>query len=65
MNNEPLVCSQCGSDEVEQLMWVNPNTNEIGGVLSDPLERDDCWCKKCEDKYKLITQSEFEKQHNA
>lgn len=44
-----LYCAECGSGEVEVRMWVNPNTDEIGGDCNSPLEEEDCWCKNCED----------------
>lgn len=38
-----LVCSRCGSDEVEVRMWVNPNTKEIGA----DCDCGEAWCNNC------------------
>ena len=46
------VCSNCGSNHVEQSHWVNINTNEIGGTTGDGVE--DLWCNGCEDHHKTI-----------
>ena len=54
-----LYCSECGSDEVEMKMWVNPNTDEIGGECSDTSEEEDCWCKNCEENVQLKTLKEL------
>ena len=40
-----LVCSCCGSDNVQVSMWVNPNTKIIG----DSNEASDDWCEDCQD----------------
>jgi hypothetical protein len=60
-NKSTTVCSECGSEEVETLMWVNPNTNEIGGTLSEG-EAQDNFCKLCQSHNKLITLEEYQKQ---
>ncbi|HPC10137.1 MAG TPA: hypothetical protein PLN85_03600 [archaeon] len=47
MENTILVCSECGSEDIEVKTWVNPNTNEIGDVVSN--EEEDCWCNDCQE----------------
>ncbi len=54
-----LYCSECGSNDVEVKMWVNPNTDRIGGECSTPLEEEDCWCYNCEEHTKLKTLKEL------
>ncbi len=54
-----LYCTDCGSDEVEVIMWVNPNTYEIGEDYNCPPEVEDCWCKNCEEHVQLKTLKEL------
>lgn len=54
-----IVCSECGSEDVQNKMWVNSNTNVIDG--SATLDDDDCYCKDCQAHTKLISQTEWEK----
>lgn len=39
---DTLYCSKCGSSDVEERVWVNPNTDEIS--YNDSVEEEDCWC---------------------
>lgn len=41
-----LVCEECGSQEIQTLMWVNPNTDELNGELSCEDENNN-WCEVC------------------
>ncbi len=41
------VCSDCGSTNVQTKRWVDLNTNEVKGEVSDG-ESDDNWCEGCE-----------------
>jgi len=41
---EIWVCPDCGSEDVEEGRWVNVNTGEVAGGVSD----DDYYCNKCE-----------------
>ena len=45
------ICSNCGSEQVEQLMWVDLNTREI----KDPQGEDskDYWCRECEGHHRV------------
>ena len=61
-NSNTLYCSECGSDNVETKMWVNANTEEIGGECSDTSVAEDNYCKDCEEHVKLLSlESLFQK----
>ena len=51
-------CKECGSLDVEQKYWVNPNTMEIG----EWCEEDDCWCNHCQEMqpYEVVQTEELE-----
>ena len=38
-------CQECGSENIQVKMWVNPNTNE---VVDDECAEELCWCEECE-----------------
>ena len=44
------LCSNCGSDNVENKNWVNPNT----GVVGTDCEEDEGYCNDCESRGELI-----------
>jgi hypothetical protein len=52
-----LVCEECGSDNIQTLMWVGVNTNEVGD--SGPGETNDNWCNECESHVDFIDEEEF------
>lgn len=54
-----LYCSKCGSLDIETKMWVNPNTEQISGHCSDISEKEDNWCKACEEHTELLTLQEL------
>ena len=54
---DTLYCSKCGSNNVEERAWVNPNTDEIS--YNDSVEEEDCWCGICEEHVELCTLSEL------
>ena len=54
---DTLYCSKCGSSDVEERTWVNPNTREI--IYNDSIEVTDCWCGICEEHVELCTLSEL------
>lgn len=57
---EPLiiwVCEDCGSDDVEEKMWVNSNTQEVTGHCSDDDE--EAYCNNCQSHTGLIPEDEF------
>lgn len=39
------VCAECGSDNIEVLIWQNPNTKKIKGLVYDDNQ---CYCNECE-----------------
>jgi hypothetical protein len=53
-----LVCEECGSSDIQTLMWVNPNTNEVGGELSSEDEEHN-WCKVCEKHTSLTSLEQY------
>ncbi len=38
-----IVCAECGSDDIKEKMWFNPNTAEVFGWDEDDL----CFCNNC------------------
>lgn len=46
-----LVCTNCGSENVQTKYWINPNTKEIFDQISS--EDDDCWCENCKGHHDL------------
>ncbi len=54
---DTLYCPKCGSNNVEERAWVNPNTDEIS--YNDSVEEEDCWCSICEEHVELCTLSEL------
>ena len=63
---ETVKCKRCGSCDVEVRAFVNPNTEEVSSLNNtDALirEREDCWCKDCDDYADLII--EDSKESNA
>lgn len=56
---DTLYCSLCGSSDVEAKMWVNPNNKKIGSMCSDFTEKEDNWCKTCEEHVELLTLSQL------
>ena len=49
-----LVCTNCGSDNVQVRAWVNANTNEYISDCSDG-EDEDNYCADCDGHHKLET----------
>lgn len=51
-------CRECGSTNVEQKYWVNPNTMELGAWC----EEDEVWCNECEEMqpYDVVPIEEME-----
>ena len=51
-----VVCSVCGSDDVQAKVWVKPNENcETTTDFLDEMIREpaDCWCCQCEENQRL------------
>lgn len=51
--NERIVCSVCGSEDIEMVHWVNPNTKEIHELFGSFGESDTSWCHKCDDHVRM------------
>lgn len=52
-----IVCSVCGSSDVQAKVWVKLNENcETTTEFLDEMIREpaDCWCCNCEENQKLI-----------
>lgn len=51
-----VVCSVCGSEDVQAKVWTKPNENFertcdfIDELIAEPA---DCWCCQCEENQKL------------
>lgn len=54
------ICEKCDSDNVEQLQWVNPNTNKLGEIAAG--ERQDSWCNTCDEHTNIIYKEIITKQ---
>lgn len=52
-----IVCSVCGSEDVQAKVWTKPNENFdrtcdfIDELIAEPA---DCWCCNCEENQKLV-----------
>lgn len=53
-------CKECGSIDIEEKWWVNPNTMEI----SDNCEEDECWCNECGDhcRKEIVRTEDYERE---
>jgi hypothetical protein len=61
---EILVCSVCGSTDIEELQWRKVNTGEYVST-SNSNDVEDQWCCNCESHVTFITKEEFEQQHRT
>jgi hypothetical protein len=59
INNE-LVCSHCGSNNVQMLAWVDVNTSEYKHDYCTD-DDDNVWCNICQEHVSLIKHSEYKK----
>jgi len=57
-DNQILVCEECGSQDIQTLMWVNPNNNEIDGELSCENDENN-WCKVCCEHVSLTSLEQY------
>ena len=55
-DEELWVCSECGSLDIEEKMWVKVNTGEI---TDSGDERLNCYCNNCEEHTIQLTLKEF------
>jgi len=53
-------CKECGSIEIEEKWWVNPNTMEIG----NDCEEDECWCNECQEhsRREVVRTEDYERE---
>lgn len=58
--DDPYVCGECGSQDIQTQAWVNPNTHEYIGTTEE--DRDDNWCDECEEHNYFCLKSEFEER---
>lgn len=63
--NDKLVCSDCGSDKVDYLAWVDANTQIFKEPFGPDGDSDNCWCRKCEEHTNLIFEKDFFQNQNA
>ncbi len=54
---DPWRCEECGSTEVEQKVWADPNTLKV--IAWDSAEGNDLWCRNCGAHTKQILESEL------
>jgi hypothetical protein len=48
-----LRCTVCKGTNVEMAMWVNPNTNEVGGDFGTFNYGDNTFCNDCGENHDL------------
>ena len=51
-----LICSHCGSTNVQNKAWVNANTNEFVSDCSDG-NNDDFYCEDCRGNHNLTSKT--------
>lgn len=54
---DPWRCEGCGSLNVQQRSWTNPNNDEF--LHYDDCDRDDYWCEDCEEHEYFVRESEL------
>lgn len=47
-------CKECGSENIQIRMWVNPNTSDIIGDCEDK----ECWCENCKEHTRFFLKKE-------
>lgn len=57
--NDPWRCEGCGSQNVQQRSWTNPNNDDL--LHYDDCDRDDYWCEDCEEHEYFVRESELMK----
>lgn len=53
-----LVCANCGSVDIQNKAWVDPNTGE--SVSDADFDTDDNWCEECSEHHRFCSLSEYE-----
>lgn len=59
------VCSNCGSDQVQTVMWVWVNTDIPDGEYGQPDDLENFWCAGCEEHHALMTEEDFKASNNV
>jgi len=59
-NPDQWRCESCGSLDVQQQGWIDPNTGKV--VTYNDCDRGDLWCERCEEHNNLIMESELMKR---
>lgn len=58
-NNAILVCEECGSEDIQTLMWVNPNnTSQVDGEL-DSGDTSNNYCRNCQENVGITSKEEY------
>jgi Zn finger protein HypA/HybF involved in hydrogenase expression len=58
MEDEILICPNCGSENIEMKCWVTINTNFVGEAAT--FDEADYWCPNCETHQYPINKKEYE-----
>lgn len=51
--DKPFKCGYCGSTDVQRKEWVEVNSGQIMGAVSDGEEEDN-WCPECMEYCEII-----------
>jgi len=54
----PTVCRECGSTDVEFRAWIHCNTGNISGETGD---KGDTWCNACDGHHGIENKKEYDK----
>ena len=60
LDDDILVCAECGSLKIQQQTWFNPNTHEY--ISETECDKDDNWCDECQQHYQFYTLKEFKER---
>ena len=55
-----LVCKQCGSKDIQQLVWAKVNVQHRKIVGDGPDEINSRWCDGCKEHVNFISQDDYE-----
>lgn len=47
-----MICAQCGSDEVQERLWVYVNNGKLAGDATG--DKEDQWCPICNEHVDII-----------
>ena len=54
------VCEECGGYDIEEKVWINPNTKEISYVEG---MTDNYWCHQCDEHTYICLKEQFDKNY--